>query len=79
MVRRFRLIDGEFRRLAPEYTRTLSLSIVIVWNFTTRTGLVEIIRTSGLPMFHKSRIVTIERRLNERTLATVVKPIDHAD
>ena len=50
MVRRFRLIDGEFRRLAPLYPNT----IVIDRDgkeFHERAGLVSIIRQAGLPMF----------------------------
>lgn len=50
MVRRFRLIDAEFRRLAPLYPNT------VVVNrddreFHERAGLVDIIRLAGLPMF----------------------------
>jgi nicotinamide riboside kinase len=50
MVRRFRLIDGEFRRLAPLYPNT----IVIDRDgkeFHERAGLVDIITMAGLPMF----------------------------
>ena len=50
MVRRFRLIDAEFRRLAPLYADT----IVIDRDdreFHDRDGLVDIIRLTGLPMF----------------------------
>ena len=52
MVRRFRLIDGEFRRLAPLYPNT----IVIDRDgkeFHERAGLVSIIRDAGLPMFRE--------------------------
>jgi deoxyadenosine/deoxycytidine kinase len=50
MVRRFRLIDREFRRLAPLYPNT------IVFNrdnreFHERADLLEIIHAAGLPMF----------------------------
>ncbi len=50
MVRRFRLIDAEFRRLAPLYPNT------IVFNrddheFHERTDLMRIIEAAGLPMF----------------------------
>jgi deoxyadenosine/deoxycytidine kinase len=52
MVRRFRLIDAEFRRLAPQYPNT----IVIDRDhreFHERESLVEIIRVAGLPMFRE--------------------------
>jgi deoxyadenosine/deoxycytidine kinase len=58
MVRRFRLIDAEFRRLAPRYP-----SAVVIdrdhREFHERESLVEIIRTAGLPMF---REIPYERR-----------------
>jgi deoxyadenosine/deoxycytidine kinase len=50
MVRRFRLIDAEFRRLAPLYPNT----IVIDRDgkeFHERRGLVEIIQAARLPAF----------------------------
>jgi deoxyadenosine/deoxycytidine kinase len=50
MVRRFRLIDGEFRRLAPQYPN----AVVIDrdgFEFHERQSLVRIIRAAGLPMF----------------------------
>ena len=50
MVRRFRLIDGEFRRLAP-----LHLNAVVIdrdsKEFHERRGLVDIINAARLPMF----------------------------
>jgi deoxyadenosine/deoxycytidine kinase len=50
MVRRFRLIDSEFRRLAP-----LSANTVVIdrdsKEFHERSGLVDIVRMAGLPMF----------------------------
>ncbi|HYB96740.1 MAG TPA: AAA family ATPase [Vicinamibacterales bacterium] len=52
MVRRFRLIDGEFRRLAPLYPNT----IVIDRDgkeFHERRGLLEIIAAARLPMFEE--------------------------
>ena len=52
MVRRFRLIDAEFRRLAPLYPNT----IVIDRDgkeFHERQGLVDIITMAGLPMFEE--------------------------
>jgi deoxyadenosine/deoxycytidine kinase len=50
MVRRFRLIDAEFRRLAPIYPNT----VVIDRDgkeFHDRAGLLDIIRLAGLPAF----------------------------
>ncbi len=52
MIRRFRLIDAEFRRLAPEYPN----SVVIDRDrkeFHDRSGLLEIIRAAGLPAFQE--------------------------
>ncbi|TAK11043.1 MAG: hypothetical protein EPO35_12700 [Acidobacteria bacterium] len=52
MVRRFRLIDGEFRRLAPRYPN----AVVIDRDhkeFHDRDGLVDIIRAAGLPPFRE--------------------------
>ncbi len=50
MVRRFRLIDDEFRRLAP-----LSPNTVLInrdhMEFHQRAGLLEIIEAAALPMF----------------------------
>lgn len=50
MVRRFRLIDGEFRRLAPHYPNTIVINRDQK-EFHQRSGLLEIIRVAGLPMF----------------------------
>ena len=50
MVRRFRLIDAEFRRLAPRYPNT----VVIDRDhreFHDRAGLIRIIAEAGLPPF----------------------------
>jgi deoxyadenosine/deoxycytidine kinase len=52
MVRRFRLIDAEFRRLAPVYANT----VVIDRDgkeFHDRAGLLEIIRLASLPPFRE--------------------------
>jgi deoxyadenosine/deoxycytidine kinase len=52
MVRRFRLIDAEFRRLASQY----STAVVIDRDsreFHSRAGLVDIIRLAKLPMFRE--------------------------
>lgn len=52
MVRRFRLIDGEFRRLAPLYPNTIVINRDRK-EFHERDGLLEIIRVAGLPMFQE--------------------------
>ena len=50
MVRRFRLIDSEFRRLAPLYPNTIVIDRDSK-EFHERSGLVDIIQIAGLPMF----------------------------
>jgi hypothetical protein len=50
MVRRFRLIDGEFRRLAPSYPNTVVINRDGM-EFHTRRGLTDVIRLANLPMF----------------------------
>jgi len=50
MVRRFRLIDFEFRRLAPLYPDTIVIDRDSK-EFHERRGLVEIIGAAGLPAF----------------------------
>jgi deoxyadenosine/deoxycytidine kinase len=50
MVRRFRLIDGEFRRLAPLYARTVVINRDRM-EFHTRDSLRAIVDAAGLPMF----------------------------
>jgi deoxyadenosine/deoxycytidine kinase len=52
MVRRFRLIDGEFRRLAPQYPNTVVVSRDQM-EFHGREGLKAIINAAGLPMFQE--------------------------
>ena len=52
MVRRFRLIDSEFRRLAPLYPNTIVIDRDSK-EFHERQGLVDIIRLAGLPMFRE--------------------------
>jgi deoxyadenosine/deoxycytidine kinase len=50
MVRRFQLIDREFRRLAPQYPNT----VVIDRDrreFHDRQGLIDVVRLAGLPPF----------------------------
>jgi deoxyadenosine/deoxycytidine kinase len=50
MVRRFRLIDAEFRRLAPLYPNTVVIDRDNK-EFHDRAGLLEIIRLAHLPAF----------------------------
>ena len=50
MVRRFRLIDGEFRRLAVAQPNTVVINRDSK-EFHERQGLVDIITLAGLPMF----------------------------
>jgi deoxyadenosine/deoxycytidine kinase len=52
MVRRFRLIDAEFRRLAPLYPNTIVIDRDSK-EFHDRAGLVDIIAMAGLPMFNE--------------------------
>jgi deoxyadenosine/deoxycytidine kinase len=52
MVRRFRLIDGEFRRLAPLYPNTVVINRDSK-EFHERSGLVDIIAAAGLPPFQE--------------------------
>lgn len=60
MVQRFRLIDEEFRRLAPGYPNT------IVVNrdhreFHNRDALVEVVRAAGLPPFREVPYEVMDR------------------
>lgn len=50
MVRRFRLIDSEFRRLAPQYPDTIVLDRDGI-EFHEREGLSSVIKAAGLPPF----------------------------
>jgi deoxyadenosine/deoxycytidine kinase len=52
MVRRFRLIDAEFRRLAPQYPNTVVIDRDGM-EFHARAGLMHIIRIAGLPPFRE--------------------------
>src|SRR5574338_1492099 len=52
MVRRFRLIDAEFRRLAPLYPNTIVINRDRK-EFHERRGLVEIISAAQLPTFQE--------------------------
>ena len=55
MVRRFRLIDAEFRRLAPKYPNTVVINRD-GREFHDRAGLTYIIDAAGLPPFHLPRL-----------------------
>jgi deoxyadenosine/deoxycytidine kinase len=50
MVRRFRLIDGEFRRLAPQYPNTVVIDRDGL-EFHERSGLLAVITAASLPPF----------------------------
>jgi deoxyadenosine/deoxycytidine kinase len=50
MVRRFRLIDAEFRRLAPSYPNTVVIDRDGI-EFHERRGLLQIIEAARLPAF----------------------------
>ena len=52
MVRRFKLIDGEFRRLAPLYPNTVVINRDNM-EFHQRGGLKAIVNAAGLPMFRE--------------------------
>ena len=52
MVRRFRLIDGEFRRLALTYPNTIVINRDSK-EFHERQGLIDIIALARLPMFRE--------------------------
>jgi deoxyadenosine/deoxycytidine kinase len=52
MVRRFRLIDAEFRRLAPLYPNTIVIDRDSK-EFHERSGLLSIIELAKLPMFEE--------------------------
>jgi deoxyadenosine/deoxycytidine kinase len=52
MVRRFRLIDGEFRRLAPDYPNTVVIDRDGM-EFHERAGLMAVISAARLPMFRE--------------------------
>src|SRR3954451_24714712 len=52
MVRRFKLIDGEFRRLAPNYPDAVLINRDNV-EFHAREGLIAVIQAARLPMFRE--------------------------
>ena len=64
MVRRFRLIDAEFRRLAPRYPNTVVINRD-GREFHTREGLAAIVTIAGLPSFREIPYRQMERYLRE--------------
>jgi deoxyadenosine/deoxycytidine kinase len=60
MVRRFRLIDAEFRRLAPQYPNAIVIDRDVM-EFHERGGLLEIINAAGLPMFSEIPYQRLDR------------------
>jgi deoxyadenosine/deoxycytidine kinase len=60
MVRRFTLIDSEFRRLAPHYPDTVVINRDNM-EFHGRPGLKAIIEAAGLPMFREIPYTLMER------------------
>jgi deoxyadenosine/deoxycytidine kinase len=60
MVRRFRLIDAAFRRLAPEYPNAIVIDRDGM-EFHERRGLLDIIEAAGLPMFHEIPYERLDR------------------
>ena len=59
-VRRFRLIDAEFRRLAPSYPNTVVIDRDRK-EFHDREGLDDIIKAAGLPPFREIPYLQMER------------------
>ena len=60
MVRRFKLIDGEFRRLAPQYPNAVVINRDNM-EFHRRAGLLAIVEAAGLPPFREVPYEAIER------------------
>jgi nicotinamide riboside kinase len=60
MVGRFRLIDSEFRRLAPRYRNTVLIDRDGV-EFHDRDGLLGVIRAAALPPFAEIAYETLDR------------------
>ena len=60
MVRRFRLIDDEFRRLAPRYPNTVVINRDGL-EFHDRAGLMAIVSLAGLPLFDEIPYEQIDR------------------
>src|SRR3977135_1841752 len=63
MVRRFRLIDGEFRRLAPLYPNTIVIDRDSM-EFHEPEGLRNVINAAGLPMFNAIPYENLDRYVN---------------
>ena len=63
MVRRFRLIDGEFRRLAPLYPNTIVIDRDSM-EFHEPEGLRNVINAAGLPMFNAILYENLDRHEN---------------
>jgi len=59
-VRRFRVIDAEFRRLAPHYQNTVVISRD-GREFHSRDGLLHIIEAAALPHFREIPYTTLDR------------------
>ncbi len=59
MVRRFRLIDAEFRRLAPDVPNTVVINRDGI-EFHDRAGLERIVKLAGLPRFDEIPYETME-------------------
>lgn len=66
MVRRFQLIDAEFRRLAPLYPNTVLVNRDGK-EFHDRAGLMEIIAQAGLPPFREIPYEQMDRFVPLRT------------
>ena len=60
MVRRFQLIDSEFRRLASQYPNTVVINRDNM-EFHHRAGLRAIVKAAGLPMFQEIKYETMDR------------------
>src|SRR5476651_480952 len=60
MVRRFRLIDAEFRRLAPAYPNAIVINRDRM-EFHSHAGLIHVIQAAGLPMFREVPYRKIDR------------------
>ena len=65
MVQRFRLIDAEFRRLAPHYPNTVVINRDHK-EFHHRAGLLEIVAAAGLPPFREIPYRVMERYVPRR-------------
>jgi deoxyadenosine/deoxycytidine kinase len=60
MVRRFRLIDAEFRRLAPQYPNTVVIDRDGM-EFHERSSLLDIVKVAGLPAHHEVPYQRLDR------------------